>query len=132
VPLILFVNIFVDVLLVVVALIAVKLVKIAEMAFSNVAKKLVEVEFVRVAFVAVSKLVFITFAAVVPSKLKLVRPFIVVVETMPSTVLVIRFVVDEKLSVFVVVAAMRLARLVVDTLPFTVVVMMAVEVAKDT
>jgi hypothetical protein len=79
-----------------------------------------------------SKLVFIIFAAVVPSRDKLVSPFMVVVEIIPFTVDVIRLVVDENESVFVVVAAIKLAKDVVEVTPLTLVVMMPVDVANDT
>jgi hypothetical protein len=93
---------------------------------------LLVVEFAAIRLVAVSKLVFITFAAVVPRRERLVRLFIVVVEIIPSTVLVMRLVVDEKLSAFVVVAAMSEARDEVEITPFTLVVMIPVLVANDT
>jgi hypothetical protein len=69
---------------------------------------------------------------VVPSKDKLVKPLILVVEVIPLTVLVIKFVVDEKESVLVVVAAIKLAKLVVAITPLILVVITPVEVAKVT
>jgi hypothetical protein len=95
---------------------------------------LVVLAFVVLAFTIfeLRRFVFITFAAVVPSKLKLVNPLIVVVETIPSTMLVIKLVVDEKDRVFVVVAVIRDDREVVEITPFMLVVMIPVEVAKVT
>ena len=71
-------------------------------------------------------------ATVVPSKDKLVSPLMVAVLVMPSTVLVIKLVVDEKLKVFVVVAEMSEAMEVVEITPFTLVVITPVEVEKVT
>jgi hypothetical protein len=79
------------------------------------------------------KLPMTAFAiVVVPSKERLVNPFIVVVEVIPFTVLVIKLVVDEKLRLLVVVAAIRLAREVVEITPFTLLVINPVLVAKVT
>jgi hypothetical protein len=69
---------------------------------------------------------------VVPSKDILVKPLIVVVETIPSTVEVIKLVEDEKLRLLVVVAAIKLAKLVVEITPFTLLVIIPVLVAKLT
>lgn len=106
--------------LVIFALLAIKLLVVAFVAFKLFV-------FVLLAF---SKLVFIVFAVVVPSNERLVSPFIVAVEVIPSTILVIRFVVDEKLSELVVVAAMSDARLEVEITPLTLVVMIPVLVEK--
>lgn len=75
-------------------------------------------------------LAIILAAVVVPSNGKLVNPSIVVILVIPSTILVIRFVVDEKLKLLVVVAAIREASEVVDTTPLTFVVITPVLVEK--
>jgi hypothetical protein len=93
---------------------------------------LVLTRFVVLVLLTFNKLALIIFPVVVPSKDKLVNPLTVVVDTTPSTILVIRFVVDEKLKLFVVVAATKLARDVVETTPFTLLVITPVLVEKVT
>lgn len=81
---------------------------------------------------AVILLAIILAAVVVPSNEILLNPLIVVVETIPSTIEVIRLVVDEKLRLLVVVAAISDAKLEVEITPLILVVMIPVEVAKVT
>jgi hypothetical protein len=86
----------------------------------------------KVVLFEVRELVLILLAVVVPSRFRSVNPSMVVVDTMPSTIDVIVFVLDEKDRLFVVVADISDARLVVDITPFTFVVMIPVLVAKVT
>jgi hypothetical protein len=69
---------------------------------------------------------------VVPSRDKLVKPLMVVVEVIPLTTLVIKLVVEEKLKLLVVVAAIKEASEVVEITPLTLVVITPVLVAKVT
>jgi hypothetical protein len=129
--------------LVIVALLDIIFCKLEVVAIKLLVARLVPVAFVKSKFcikplmavkVLVKKLpvLFRFSVVVVPVKFKLLSPSILVVETMPLIIEVIKLVVDEKLKLLVVVAAISEAKEVVEIIPFTSVVMMPVDVAKDT